>query len=233
MRDAAGRRRPARALSRLPAAAGAGAENPGHRGRKRGQSNLCRRPTLRVGCPPKGRSGKFGPVPFSDTCPPPSPVELAPLFPELEIIELVGRGGMGVVYKARQKHLDRFVALKILSPTIGREPAFAERFAREARALAMLSHPHIVAVYDFGQTRGEERLPTCRTGGEGGLVYYFLMEFVDGVNLPPAAGHRKLRPRKPWPSCRRFARPCNTPTIGAWSIATSSLKTSFWTSVAK
>ena len=90
---------------------------------------------------------------------PPTPAELAPHFPDLEILELVGRGGMGVVYKARQKRLDRLVALKILSPKIGQDPAFAERFAREARAMAMLSHPHIVAVYDFGQTtmRGEGR----------------------------------------------------------------------------
>ena len=84
--------------------------------------------------------------------PAPRAAELAPYFPDLEILELVGRGGMGVVYKARQKRLDRLVALKILSPKIGQDPAFAERFAREARAMAMLSHPHIVAVYDFGQT---------------------------------------------------------------------------------
>ena len=57
-----------------------------------------------------------------------------------------------MVYKARQKRLDRLVALKILAPKIGQDPAFAERFAREARAMAMLSHPHIVAVHDFGQT---------------------------------------------------------------------------------
>jgi hypothetical protein len=83
---------------------------------------------------------------------PPTPADLAPLFPELEILELVGRGGMGVVYKARQKRLDRLVALKMLSPHVGQDPAFAERFAREARAMAMLNHPHVVAVYDFGQT---------------------------------------------------------------------------------
>ena len=93
---------------------------------------------------------------------PPTPAELAPLFPDLEILELVGRGGMGVVYKARQKRLDRLVALKILSPKIGQDPAFAERFAREARAMAMLSHPHIVAVYDFGS-----KLPS--RPGEGQL----------------------------------------------------------------
>ena len=93
---------------------------------------------------------------------PPTPAELAPHFPDLEILELVGRGGMGVVYKARQKRLDRLVALKILSPKIGQDPAFAERFAREARAMAMLSHPHIVAVYDFGQTT-----PPLSRSGEG------------------------------------------------------------------
>ena len=57
-----------------------------------------------------------------------------------------------MVYKARQKHLDRLVALKILLPDIARDQAFAERFTREARAMAMLSHPHIVTVHDFGQT---------------------------------------------------------------------------------
>ena len=100
--------------------------------------------------------------------PPPTPAELAAHFPDLEILELVGCGGMGVVYMARQKQLDRLVALKILSPKIGQDPAFAERFAREARAMALLSHPHIVAVYDSGQTDG---------------LYYFLMEFVHGVSL--------------------------------------------------
>ena len=80
---------------------------------------------------------------------------------------------MGVVYKARQKHLDRLVAVKILAPSVGKDPAFAERFNREARAMAMLSHPHIVTVYDFGQAtlpspvleRG--RAPCTHGRGEG------------------------------------------------------------------
>lgn len=94
--------------------------------------------------------------------------ELARLFPQLEILELLGRGGMGVVYKARQRGLDRLVALKLLPAGVDRNPGFQERFIREARALARLNHPNIVAVYDFGQVDGR---------------YYFLMEFVDGANL--------------------------------------------------
>ena len=103
---------------------------------------------------------------------PPAPAELAARFPQLEVISLLGRGGMGAVYKARQPGLDRLVALKILPPEIGQDPAFSERFTREARALARLSHPHIVAVYDFGRT-------------PDGL-FYFIMEYVDGVNLRQA-----------------------------------------------
>jgi predicted Ser/Thr protein kinase len=100
--------------------------------------------------------------------PPPSALELAPHFPQLEILEVLGRGGMGVVYKVRQKELDRIAALKILPPGIGGDPAFAERFAREAKALARLNHPGIVTIYDSGRTDG---------------LFYFLMEFVDGVSL--------------------------------------------------
>jgi predicted Ser/Thr protein kinase len=102
---------------------------------------------------------------------PPSAAELAARFPQLEILELLGKGGMGAVYKARQPGLDRTVAIKILPPEVGHDPAFAERFTREARALARLSHPNIVAVYDFGRSDG---------------LYYFVMEYVDGVNLRQA-----------------------------------------------
>ena len=85
---------------------------------------------------------------------PPPVEEIADLFPNLEVLEFIGQGGMGAVYKARQKQLDRLVALKILPPGIGDEGAFAERFAREAKAMAKLNHPGIVAIHDFGQAEG-------------------------------------------------------------------------------
>src|SRR5437764_11372902 len=108
------------------------------------------------------------PTTSGETFTAPSLAELGPLFPHLEIIELLGQGGMGAVYKARQVKLDRLVALKILPREAGRDPAFAERFSREARALARLQHPGIVGVHDFG---------------EAGGLFYLIMEYVDGANL--------------------------------------------------
>ena len=99
---------------------------------------------------------------------PPSLERLAAAFPQLDVIEFIGQGGMGAVYKARQKQLDRIVALKVLPPGIGGDPSFAERFTREAKALAKLLHPNIVALFEFGQADG---------------IYYLLMEYVDGVSL--------------------------------------------------
>jgi len=96
---------------------------------------------------------------------------MAAAFPQLEILELIGQGGMGFVFKARQSKLERLVALKILPQSLGGDPAFAERFAREGRVLARLNHPNIVTVHDFGQANG---------------FFYLLMEFVDGVNLRQA-----------------------------------------------
>ena len=121
---------------------------------------LCPQCLMKLGLPTDAQAGPSKPAsdaPTSATPPPgftpPEPAELAEKFPQLEILELLGHGGMGAVYKARQKHLDRLVALKILSPHIGDDPAFAERFAREARSLAKLNHARIVSVYDFGQPR--------------------------------------------------------------------------------
>ena len=106
---------------------------------------------------------------------------VAAAFPQLEILELIGSGGMGVVYKARQPRLDRFVALKLLPRALAADAAFAERFNREARTLARLSHPNIVAVHDFGQSGG---------------FCYLLMEFVDGVNLRQAMEAGRFTPQQ-------------------------------------
>jgi serine/threonine protein kinase len=124
----------------------------------------------------------------SDTAPPPRAAfvpptlaELAPLFPQLEIQECIGQGGMGAVYRARQPALDRLVALKILAPQKDDAPGFAERFAREARALARLTHSNIVAVHDHGQA---------------GPYHYLLMEFVDGVNLRHLLNTGSIHPKE-------------------------------------
>ncbi|MEZ6131447.1 MAG: serine/threonine-protein kinase [Planctomycetaceae bacterium] len=103
---------------------------------------------------------------------PPSIDKLVERFPGLEIESLIGQGGMGAVYKARQTELDRPAALKILPEAIASDPSFTERFLREARLLASLSHPHIVTVYEFGQRDG---------------LYFILMEYVDGVTLRQAS----------------------------------------------
>jgi predicted Ser/Thr protein kinase len=113
--------------------------------------------------------------------PPLPPEQIAPHFPQLEILECLGRGGMGVVYKARQKTLNRLVALKLLAPERVGDAKFAGRFTHEAQALAALNHPNIVTIYDFGQAGG---------------FYFLLMEFVDGVNLRQLLRARKFTPEE-------------------------------------
>jgi serine/threonine protein kinase len=83
---------------------------------------------------------------------PPDAGDLGGLLVGLDIIELIGRGGMGFVYKARQRSLDRLVAVKLFPREAYADPSFAERFANEARILANLSHPNIVAAYEFGES---------------------------------------------------------------------------------
>src|SRR3989449_4172626 len=110
---------------------------------------------------------------------PPTHEELVAAFPHLEILELIGQGGMGFVFKARQSKIERLVALKILPQSLAADPAFAERFTREGRVLARLNHPNIVTIHDFGQANG---------------FYYLLMEFVDGVNLRQAMKMGRFTP---------------------------------------
>ena len=102
---------------------------------------------------------------------PPAPEALNGVLPQLEIIALIGQGGMGAVYRARQTHIDRVVAVKLMAPHLTANPDFAQRFQREAKILARLSHPHIVTLYDVG---------------EAGPWRYLVLEFIDGATLREA-----------------------------------------------
>ena len=81
-----------------------------------------------------------------------------------EIISSVGSGGMGEVYRARDTRLDRTVALKIISSEVANSSELRQRFEREARAISSLSHPHICALHDIGESEGTE---------------YMVMEFLE------------------------------------------------------
>ena len=100
-------------------------------------------------------------------------------LPGYELLGCLGRGGVGAVFAARQARLDRRVAIKVLLPPPSPIPGWEERFMREARALARLTHPGIVAVYDFDQ--------------DGDLAW-IVMEYVDGSNLRQLLTEGKLEP---------------------------------------
>ncbi|RME82597.1 MAG: serine/threonine protein kinase, partial [Planctomycetota bacterium] len=89
-------------------------------------------------------------------------------FPGMKIVKKLGQGAMGKVYQAFQLSLKRHVALKVLSKDLAKNEKFVKRFLREARALAKLKHPNIVAIYDVGFSQG---------------LFYYIMEFVDGRSL--------------------------------------------------
>jgi len=112
--------------------------------------------------------------------PPPSIETVQAAFPQLEILEFIGQGGMGWVFKARQPKLNRFVAVKLLPSSLAeRDAAFAGRFEREGQLLARLHHPNIVAVHDSGAAGG---------------FFYLLMEYVEGVNLGQAMRSSRFTP---------------------------------------
>lgn len=91
------------------------------------------------------------------------------------ILEIIGSGGMGVIYKARQRSLDRIVALKVLASRLADDVNFVARFQREARAIAKVNHPNILAVYDVGADQGS---------------HYMIMELVDGQSLAEMQNER-------------------------------------------
>lgn len=94
------------------------------------------------------------------------------------ILEKLGEGGMGVVYKARDAHLERFVAIKVLPADKVADPERKQRFVQEAKAASSLNHPNIITIYDIGQAEG---------------VDFISMEFVTGKTLDRLIPRRGMR----------------------------------------
>ena len=107
----------------------------------------------------------------------PSVEELQPHFPAYEITAFIAQGGMGAVYAARQVSLDRPVAIKILPRQFGADPQFRSSFEAEAKSMARLNHPNLIAVYDFGDADG---------------MLYIIMELVEGKSLHHSAYGRAI-----------------------------------------
>ena len=98
----------------------------------------------------------------------PSPQDLADLLPQFDVEFFIAQGGMGAVYKGRQRSLDRDVAIKVLPKEMGANEEFRESFTTEAKAMAKLNHPNLLGVFDFGSVDG---------------MPYIVMEYVEGGSL--------------------------------------------------
>jgi len=105
--------------------------------------------------------------------------QLAELLPAFTFEAFIAKGGMGAVYKARQRSLERDVAIKILPRELGADPGFRASFEVEAKAMARLNHPNLISVFDFGDVDG---------------MPYIVMEYVDGKSLYHSAWNKQIEP---------------------------------------
>lgn len=107
------------------------------------------------------------------------PAYLPDYIGKFKILQIIGMGGMGVVYKAVQEPLNRIVALKVLPPQLSINDELSKRFKIEADAISLLQHQNIVSLYDYGEDKGYR---------------FFAMQFVDGENLSARIQGKKILP---------------------------------------
>jgi tetratricopeptide (TPR) repeat protein len=114
-------------------------------------------------------------IPIPQPPGPYAPSQIEALGHRYQLEDLIGRGGMAMIYRGRDRHMDRVVAVKVLSKVYSTDPEFVTRFQFEAKAASAFRHPNIVQVYDYGQSDG---------------YYFIVMELVEGTDL-----HRYVRSR--------------------------------------
>ena len=122
-----------------------------------------------------------------------------------EVVGAIGQGGMGEVYKARDTRLERTVAIKVLHGLVACDPAFRERFEREARAVSSLNHPHICTLHDVGS--------------EGG-VDFLVMEHLEGETLAERLKKAACRSSRRFATGSRSRMRSIAPTTRAWCTVT-------------